>query len=56
MTLLEAVTNWMHHQRRKHGFDDNYAEQLVNQMTQYEFLESISEALEEMKPVDTEIG
>lgn len=48
MTLLEAVTNWMEHQRCKHGFDDDYSEKLVNQMSQYDFLQAISEALEEM--------
>lgn len=51
-TLLETVTDWMEFQARKHdlGEPEEYAAQLVNQMSQYEFLKAISEALEEMKP------
>lgn len=56
MTLLETVTDWMKFQARKHdhlGEPDEYAEQLVNEMSQYEFLKAISEALEEMnQPVN----
>jgi hypothetical protein len=52
-TLLETVTDWMKFQARKHdhlGDPDRYAEQLVNEMSQYDFLVAISEALEEVKP------
>lgn len=50
-TLLETVTAWVKFQARKHdlGKPEEYAERLVNEMSQYEFLKAISEALEEMK-------
>lgn len=56
--LLETVTGWMKFQARKHelGDPDRYAERLVNEMSQYDFLVAISEALETMsQPVDTVI-
>lgn len=46
---MEAVTGWMHHQARKHDLGESYAERTVNEMTQCEFLQSLSDALEEMK-------
>lgn len=51
-TLLETVTDWMKFQARKHelGDPDRYAERLVNEMSQYDFLVAISEALETMSP------
>jgi hypothetical protein len=51
MTLLETITDWMKFQARKHdhlGEPDEYAERLVNEMSHYELLVAISEALEEM--------
>jgi hypothetical protein len=51
-TLLETVTDWMKFQARKHelGDPDRYAERLINEMSQYDFLVAISEALEIMSP------
>ena len=47
MTLYEKVTGWMYKQAAKHDLGDDYAERLVNQMSQYEFLQALSSALEE---------
>ena len=46
-TLREAVTYSMTSQKHKHGFDWDYEEQTVNNMTQWEFLGALSDALEE---------
>ena len=46
-TLFEHVTNWMYHQRDKHGFDQDYPEQVVNQMSNWELLQQISDFLEQ---------
>lgn len=46
-SLIERVTGWMVFQKRKHGFPDDYEIALVNQMTNYELLSAISEALAE---------
>jgi uncharacterized protein YpiB (UPF0302 family) len=53
-TLLEQVTGWMTHQQHKHGLCDDYAEQTVNQMSNYELLVAISEALEKMQSTGKE--
>lgn len=45
--LFDFVTDWMYHQQRKHGFEKDYSEQLVNQMTQWEFLQTLSDYLEQ---------
>jgi hypothetical protein len=50
MTLLEQVTGWMTRQANKHSLGDNFAEQQINAMSQYDFLVAISEALDEMYP------
>lgn len=51
MTLLEAVTGWMHQQCNKHNLDpdgpESFARGQVNDMSNYELLCVISEALEE---------
>jgi hypothetical protein len=39
----------MDYSARKHGYGADYAKRTVNEMTPYELLEAISEALEEMK-------
>ena len=49
MTLLEQVTGWLEHQARKHDLGEGYAEKYVNDWTNYELLQHISEALEEMQ-------
>lgn len=49
MTLYEAVTGYLYAQRRKHGIEDNdYVERIINNLSQYEFLQALSVALEEM--------
>ena len=54
-TLFDEVTDWMFHQQGKHGFDEDYPEQLVNQMSNWEMLKAISEYLEfEYKKVNSD--
>ena len=57
MTLLEAMTDWMKFQARKHelGEPEEYAERLINEMSQYEFLVALSEALETITSADAEL-
>jgi hypothetical protein len=47
MNLRDAVCGWMDSQERKHG-PHCAAEKSINQMTQYEFLEALSDGLEEL--------
>jgi hypothetical protein len=47
MNLRDAVCGWMDAQERKHG-PHCAAEKLINEMTQYEFLQALSEGLEEL--------
>lgn len=54
MTLLEAVTGWLEFQKNKHDLRESYVEDYINNLTQYEFLESLSEALENLTPVNIE--
>jgi len=49
MTLLDRVTGWLDVQQAKHGLDENYKQDYVNNWTNYELLQHISEALEEME-------
>lgn len=49
MTLFEHITHWMYEQQTKHGFPDDYAESLVNSMSQFELLKLISEYLEQQQ-------
>ena len=46
MTLYEAVAGWLHHQQRKHDKAPDYPEQYINELSQYEFLQHLSDALE----------
>lgn len=50
-TLFEEVTGWMYFQQNKHEHlrgdnEDEYPAQLVNEMTQFELLQCISNYLE----------
>ncbi len=47
-TLFEQVTDWMYKQQYKHGLGDLYTEREINALTQFQFLERISEGLENM--------
>jgi len=46
-TLLERVTGWLVHQQHKHGLGESYVRDYVNDWSNYELLEAISEALAE---------
>lgn len=48
-TLLEQVMEFYLHQERKHELGDGWAENEINNMTNMELLEAISEALEQFK-------
>lgn len=48
MTLFEKLTEWREYERRKHGLSTNFTKESINDLTNYEFLQEISEALEEM--------
>ena len=48
MTLYEAMTNWLVHQQSKHQLGEGYVETYINDLTQYEFLKELSDALELM--------
>ena len=49
MTLLEAATIYLVHDRDKHDLGETFVEDRVNYMTNYQFLEFLSEGLEKMR-------
>lgn len=55
MTLFEQVTGWIYHQQNKHQLGEDYTENLINNMSNFELLQAISEALECITPVNGEI-
>lgn len=46
MTLYEAMAGWLNDQEQKHDMAPGYAERYINGLSQYEFLEHLSDALE----------
>lgn len=52
-TLYETVMEPIYNQKSKHGFDLPWLRSQINNMTQYEFLVTLSEALEEMERAKT---
>lgn len=48
MSLVERVTGWLVRQKHKHGLADDYEIDFINNLSNYELLEAISSALEEM--------
>lgn len=48
MSLVERVTGWLVHQKHKHDLADDYEIDFINNLSNYELLEAISSALEEM--------
>lgn len=48
-SLLEAVMLPLQHDARKHELGDYYAEAFINDLTNYQLLERISDALDQMK-------
>ena len=47
-TLYKHMTDAWHHEQRKHGLVESFAEDNINAMTQYEFLKAISDGLERL--------
>ncbi len=45
-TLFEKMTEGFYTQQRKHGKSVDYPERVINCMSNFEFLEHLSEALE----------
>ena len=48
-TLFEVATAGLDHQANKHDLGEDYAENEINNLSNWELLKVISEALEEMK-------
>ena len=48
-TLEEVMTKWRIEQAQKHGLGEDYARDSINQMSNYEFMQALSEAIEEMR-------
>lgn len=51
MTLSKLLTEWRWHQCRKHNLHDDadaYVEEEINNLSQYEFMQELSHALEEI--------
>ena len=46
MTLFEALTTWREHQANKHELGDDFTRQDINNLSNYDFLKELSEALE----------
>lgn len=51
-TLFERVTFYLEHERRKHDKPDNHTVREVNSWTNYELLEHLSQAIEEIRDAD----
>jgi hypothetical protein len=49
LTLFEAVTSGYRYAGRKHNLGENYDERAINQMTNFELLQAISDGLEELE-------
>jgi hypothetical protein len=49
MTLFDCIAGWREAQQRKHELDENFAEKNINELTNYEFLQELSDAIEVMK-------
>lgn len=47
--LEEFMCNWRREQMNKHGLGDTYVEDSINELTNYEFLLELSDALERMQ-------
>lgn len=48
-TLFEHMTDWLYQQQRKHDKGDDYVMKEINALSNFEFLERLSEALEKMQ-------
>lgn len=47
MTLIEHMTKFLEFVKRKHGKPDGFVENQVNALDNYEFLNELSDALED---------
>lgn len=52
MRLKEHITAWMIYQKNKHGLEEDYEVRMVDEMSNFELLERISDALDEMGVFD----
>lgn len=48
-SLEEVMTQWRIQQAQKHGLGEDFVQDSINKMSNYEFLLALSEALEEMR-------
>lgn len=48
-TLEEVMTKWRIEQAHKHGLGEDFVQDIINKMSNYEFMVALSEALEEMR-------
>jgi uncharacterized protein YpiB (UPF0302 family) len=54
MTLFQEVTGWLYAQQYKHELGEGYVEKTINQMTNFELLQAISDALGSISNDDTD--
>lgn len=48
-TLEEVMTEWRLRDAQKHGLGEGYVQEHFNRMSNYEFMQALSEAIEEMR-------
>lgn len=46
-TVYESLVNWREHQETKHDLPSNYAKKDINELSNYDFLVELSEAIED---------
>ena len=47
-TLFEILTSARKYQQQKHGLSENFVEEDINSLANYEFLQELSDAFDEM--------
>lgn len=48
-TLEEVMTKWRLEQAQKYGLGEDFVQDSINRMSNYEFMQALSEALYEMR-------
>lgn len=48
-TLEEVMTEWRLRDAQKHGLGEGYVQEHFNRMSNFEFMQALSEAIEEMR-------
>lgn len=48
--IEEAMTRWLKHDAEKHGLGEDHVRDSINRMCNYEFMQALSEAIEELNP------